>query len=101
LIVVVSQVRLDGRVLEEFLSRPRQVLFPVVRDSQIEVDKRKFGIGFGGEVEFLDGLVILLTVDVGLAQQEMQLGRILAGFGQYGKGPLLEVGPRRLAGGDA
>ena len=65
LVVVVSHVGLNGCVFLEFLPGPRQLLLPVVRNSQIEVDKRKFGIGLGGEVKLLDGLVILLTVDVG------------------------------------
>ena len=85
LVVVVCHVGFEGCVFEELLFGFRQFLFLVVRDSEIKVRKGKFGIGFEGEIEILDGVVVLFTVDVRFSQQQMQLGRVLAGFDQLPK----------------
>ena len=80
LVVVVGHVRLNGCILQEFLPGTLQILFLVVRDSEIEVNERQPRAHLHGQFEFPDSVVIFLAVDMRFSQQEMQLGRILPRF---------------------
>ena len=82
LVVVVTDIRLDGDIFEELRFGVFQILLLQVSHSKIEVDEGKGRIALGREFKFGDGLVILFPVEVSFAHQEMKLGRVLPDLNQ-------------------
>src|SRR5437763_11909832 len=99
LIVVESHFRLHSNVLEKLFFGMIKIICMKIGQPQVEMDKRQTGTHRRRSLKFVDGWLIFLPVQMGLAHEEMEFSRVLANFYQLRKRPLLQIFAASLAGG--
>src|SRR5581483_2883469 len=70
--------RFDADVLQKLLAGVLKIVAVEIRQPKIEMDKRQIGAHRSGSLEFADRRLIFLPVQMGLAHEEMEFGRVLA-----------------------
>ncbi len=90
-VIVERQIRLNRRVLPELFESRLVFLLFQMRESEIEMHKRKLRIGRGGGLKFRQGQVVLLEIQMIFPDKEMVLRRALAEFDQLRRGAVVQI----------
>src|ERR1700689_3367792 len=77
-----------------------KILLLKIGEAKIEMQIGQLGVSFRGQLQFLDGFVVFITIQMGFAHQEMELSRILSNLDEAAEGALFEFGLLRFAGGN-
>jgi len=99
-LIIVSHVRCDGDIFEELLPGAFEIVLPPVLGSQEVMHQRQLGIDARGLLELVHSAVVHPGAHVRLADNHVELRRVMAGFDQAGGGAPIEIRKAGLVGGD-